>query len=147
MPAVRKLPDPTVLRRLRELNWSLAEIAQEYDVTEGAVWIALDRAGQVPALPTYADLLPWKVATEHKMTAIMGRFRSINRQKRGLPLTKPDERLLNEWLASLEENNVVVNYHPDAPPNDASSKGGFYYVPREPRDKWIIREPDELPDE
>ncbi len=147
MPAVRKLPDATTLRRLREMNWRLEDIAKEYGVTEGAVWLALDRAGFVESVPTYADLLPWDIAEEHRMTAIMARFRSINRQKRGLPLSEGDERRLTEWLANLEEHDVVVNYHPAAPPNDASTKGGFYYVPREPRDKWIVREPDRMTDE
>ena len=143
MPAVRKLPDDTTLWRLREMNWTLSDIAEKYGVTDSAVWQAIERAGFTTNVQTYTDLLPWDVAEEHRMTAIMARFRAINRQKQGLELSENQGRLLNNWLANMEAHNVVVAYHPDAPPNDASRKGGFYYVPREPGDKWIIREPTE----
>lgn len=141
MPAVRRLPDITMLRRLRNNGWRLKEIASEYGVTEAAVWKALERAGETEPIPTYKDLIPWDVAKEHRTTAVMERFRSITRQRRGIPLEPAEERLLARWLDGLEENGVVVDYHPDAPPNAASRKGGFFYAPREPSDEWIVRQP------
>ncbi|MDN4612310.1 hypothetical protein [Arthrobacter burdickii] len=90
---------------------------------------------------TVSDILPWDVAAHHKTTAVMERFRTISKQQNGLDTSPVEERLLEAWLQGLADNDVVVNYHPDAPPNDASSRGGFYYVPRQPRDKWILRAP------
>jgi hypothetical protein len=141
MPAIRKLPDSTTLRRLRSQGWRLKDIAETYDVTEAAVWKALERAGLTTPQPTVHDVIPWEIADQHKATAVMERFRSIVKQQKGAALRPEEELLLNRWLRDLKENNVVVAYHPDAPPNAASRKGGFYYVERLPEDDWIIRRP------
>jgi hypothetical protein len=71
----------------------------------------------------------------------MERFRSIVKQKKGAPLRPDEEVLLERWLRDLEANELVVNYHPAAPANSASTKGGFYYVPKGADDDWIIRRP------
>lgn len=141
MPAVRKLPDNTTLRQLRAQGWRLIDIAKEYGVTEAGVWKALERAGFTKERATYKDVLPWEIADEHKATAIMDRFRAITKQHAGGELNPEEDRLLKEWLYELADNDVVVAYHKDAPANSASRKGGFYYVPREPQDEWIIRMP------
>lgn len=142
MPAVRKLPDSTTLRRLRSQGWRLKDIADTYDVTEAAVWKALERAGYTVPQKTVHDIIPWDVAEEHKATAIMERFRSIVKQQKGAALRPQEEQLLNQWLHDMAANNVVVAYHRDAPPNAASRKGGFYYTERTPEDEWIIRNPE-----
>lgn len=145
MPARRKLPDKATLRSLRNKGWRLEDIAEEYGVTTGGVWRALERAGYTENVPTYRDILPWKIEDRHKATAIMDRFRAIVRQRKGGQLSEAEARLLADWLRNLEERNIVVAYHPDAPPNAASKKGGFYYVPKEPFDEWIIRDPSIKP--
>lgn len=141
MPATRKLPPAHVLRQLRLNGWKLKEIADEYDVTEPAVWRALERAGLVEQRASFKDILPWDVLPMHKTTGIMERFRTILKQKNGQETSVTEERLLAEWLKGLNENGVVVNYHSEAPPNAASSKGGFYYSLRNESDEWIIRQP------
>lgn len=141
MPAIRKLPDPTTLRRMRTQGLTQKEIADTYQVSESAVWKALKKAGYTESMATYKDILPWEIDDYHKATAIMERFRSIVRQREGGALLPEDERKLEAWLRDLEANELVVNYHPAAPANDASSKGGFYYVPRTADDDWIIRRP------
>lgn len=143
MPAARKLPDNTTLRQLRAQGWRLIDIANEYGVTEAGVWKALERAGFTKERATYKDVLPWDISDDHKSTAIMDRFRAIVKQRAGGELSDREERLLHEWLNELAENDVVVAYHKQAPPNSASRKGGFYYVPRTEQDEWIIREPSE----
>lgn len=147
MPAKRMLPDTATLRRMRANGWRLKDIAKEYGVSQAAVWKALERADLTVARTTYADILPWKIEAEHRATSIMQKFRMILRQRKGEVLGETEQRYLDTWLKLLEDSNVVVNYHPDAPPNDASKKGGFYYVERLPTDKWIVREPDHSPAE
>ncbi len=141
MPTIRKLPDAATLRRLRTQGNTQKEIAETYGVSESAVWKALMRAGYTETQVTYKDILPWEIDDAHKATAIMERFRSIVKQRKGAPLRPDEEVLLNRWLKDLEANELVVNYHPAAPANSASSKGGFYYVPKEADDDWIIRRP------
>lgn len=142
MPANRKLPDSTTLRRLRAQGHTQKEIAATYGVSESAVWKALQRAGYTDPQVTYRDILPWEIDEAHKATAVMERFRSIVKQKKGAPLRPEEEVLLQRWLRDLEANELVVNYHPEAPANSASTKGGFYYVPKNAEiDDWIIRRP------
>jgi hypothetical protein len=147
MPAIRKLPDARQLNMLRDEGWTQEAIAKRFRVSESAVWKALQRAGYSEPVPTYKDILPWKVEERHKGTAVMERFRSILKRTTGKPLGQEEELLLNRWLRDLQANDLVVAYHPDAPPNSASSKGGFYYVPRQPEDEWIIRQPIRVPHE
>ncbi|HXD27453.1 MAG TPA: hypothetical protein VN621_01715 [Arthrobacter sp.] len=90
---------------------------------------------------TYRDILPWVVAPEHKPAAIMWRFRTILKQREGREIPANEQRLLNNWLKTMKDSNVVVNYHPEAPSNAASKRGGFYYVERKASDDWIIRRP------
>lgn len=143
MGARRSLPDPTTLRLMRGQGWKLAEIAEKYGVSESAVWKALDRAGQTEPLPTYRNIVPWDIAPQHKKTAVMDHLRTIATERGGRTPSPSRKAYMEEWLQGMRDNNVVLAYHPDAPPNGASHKyGGFYYVPREARDKWIIREPD-----
>lgn len=141
MAGIRKLPDSGTLHRLRKQGWTHKDIATEFKVSESAVWKALMRAGYTKPMPTYRDLLPWRIAEEHKATAIMEHFRAIVKQQKGAVLRLDEEQMLNRWLRDLQALNLVVAYHPDAPPNTASTKGGFYYTPRTPEDDWIIRRP------
>jgi hypothetical protein len=141
LATVRKLPDTATLRRLRGQGWTQKQIAETYGATESAVWKALQRAGYIDPQVTYKEILPWDIAEEHKAVAVMERFRSIMKQRRGTELRAEEERLLSRWLQDLEANDLVVAYHPEAPANSASSKGGFYYVPKSSGDDWIIRRP------
>jgi hypothetical protein len=141
MPTVRKLPDTATLRRLRGQGWTQKQIAHTYGATESAVWKALQRAGYIEPQVTYKEILPWDVAEAHKATAVMERFRSIVKKRKGVVLRQEEETLLTRWLKDLEANELVVAYHPEAPANSASSKGGFYYVPKTADDDWIIRRP------
>lgn len=141
MPTVRKLPDTTTLRRLRGQGWTQKQIAETYGASESAVWKAMQRAGYITPQVTYKDIIPWDIAEAHKATAIMERFRAIGKLRRGVDLRPEEEHLLTRWLKDLEANELVVAYHPDAPANSASTKGGFYYVPKTKDDDWIIRRP------
>ena len=145
MPAPRKLPDNTILRQLRSQNYKLKDIAKMYDVSEAAVWKALERAGFTDRKETYRDIVPWDIDPRHRSTAITQRFRSIMRQRRGVPLSETEEHLLNTWLKAMKDNNVVLDYDPTCPPNDASRLGGFFYTPRLPEDEGIVRMPKPKP--
>lgn len=131
------------LVRLRRQGWSQVDIGRTYGVTQSAVWKALNRAGYTDPRPTtYRDVFPYQVEARHTGTSIMERLRSLAKQRAGLALEEEEEVSLKRWLDALEENGVVVAYHPDAPPNSASQKGGFYFTPRKPEDEWIFRVPE-----
>lgn len=136
----RKLPDARTLLELRERGMTLASIAALYGVTEGGVQRALERANLNLGRRTYRDILPWAIAPEHRSTAIMGHIRVLARQRSGQDVPADRLRLLHEWLDWLDGQSLVLNYHPEAPPNPASRKGGFYYMDRRPADEWILRQ-------
>lgn len=141
MPALRKLPDDTTLRHLRAQGYKLKKIADEYGVTQAAVWKALERAGFTEKSETYQDIVPWDIDPKHRSTAVAQRLRAMQRQRQGKPLNDTELRLLEAWRELLKANGVVLDYHPEAPANDASRLGGFFYTPRLPEDEGIFRMP------
>lgn len=140
MPAPRKLPSNEVLIKLREQGWSYGRIAEEYDVTEGAVYWQLRDAGATRTRPDHSKYLPWKVKTEHAQARPAAMLRYLSRlelAEKGemAPLPEPKERMVRKWLAEVKEAGVVVCYDREMPPNPASPKtGGFYYSKRRPAD-------------
>ena len=144
MAGVRKLPDEKTLRQMRDQGMMLKDIAELYGVTTAGVWKALEEANLTRTRHTYHEYLPWKVERKHQALQIMEQFRRLIKRQNKEKLNDVEERRLNKWLTALKEDNVVVNYHPDAPPNAAGTTGGFYYVPRHPLDDptSIIRTPE-----
>jgi hypothetical protein len=143
MPTPRKLPASDTLLRLRDQGWKLWQIGEQYGVTEAAVWKAVSQSRNWKPRRTVSDLLPWEISDAHKAVAIMERFRSMLKEERGDQLSVNEARLLNMWRHDMDEAGLVVDYHPDAPPNSASRKGGFFYTPRlEGDDGYIRRSPE-----
>jgi hypothetical protein len=140
MPAPRKLPSNEVLLKLREKGLSYAQIADEYGVTEGAVYWQLRDAGATKTRADHSKYLPWKVKIEHAHTRPATLLRYLSRHEhaengRAEPLPAAKERMVTKWLADLETAGVVVCYDRDMPPNPASPKtGGFYYSRRTEKD-------------
>ncbi|WP_372699098.1 hypothetical protein [Arthrobacter sp. JSM 101049] len=141
MAAPRKLPEARILLELRDRGMTLAGIAELYGVTESGVQRALARAEANAGRRTYRDILPWAIDVAHRSTAVMGHIRVLARLRSGLEVPERDLSALHAWLDWLEEHQLVLNYHPEAPPNPASRIGGFYYMQRRPGDEWIIRQP------
>ena len=136
MPAPRQLPDTETLVKLREQGWSYNDIADEYGVTKGAVYLQLQSAKATKTRPNYKHLIPWTVKSEHQFSHPAMMLRLLGRRESGdtgIPPVK--ERMLDKWLRQIREADVVVCYHPDTPPNAASPKsGGWYYATRKPSD-------------
>jgi hypothetical protein len=135
MPAPRKLPDNAVLLELRRKGWTYQQIADEYDVTSGAVYWALDSAGGTKKRNDHRKYLPWKVKTDHTHARPATMLRYLSRREQGETLPEPKARMLEKWLEEVKGADVVVCYDRDFPPNPASpTTGGFYYSKRRPED-------------
>jgi hypothetical protein len=135
----RKLPPASVLQKLRAVDGlTLTEISKKYGTTPAAVWHSLDRAGMTESSAMYNEIVPWQIQAQHRSLVILEHFRRLAKRAKGLPLDEHAEKSLNNWLRDMAHANVVVAYHPDAPPNAASKVGGFYYVTREDfdGDRW-----------
>ena len=142
MPRPNLLPPADVIHELRTQGYRLADIAEQYEVSVSAVQKALRRAGLAEEQINYRHVVPWKVDPKLANTAVMQRLRSIAKQQQGVPLEGEERRLLEDWFDLLAENNIVLDYHPEAPPNDACSLGGFFYRTRVPEDTAFYRTPE-----
>jgi hypothetical protein len=135
MPAPRKLPDNTVLLKLREKGMTYAEIAEQYNTTEGAVYWQLRDAGGVKTRPDHSKFLPWKVKSDHSHARPAVLLRYLSRREQGDKIPEAKDRQVTRWLEEMKEADVVVCYDRDMPPNPASPvAGGFYYSKRRPED-------------
>src|SRR5699024_8113254 len=151
-------PDLTTFCRLDELG--LVAVGQrlapdraviECRVAEPDPWcrkcgtegVMRDTVARRLAHATYRDLVPWKVLEVHRTACLMKRVRSLAARQLGKTLDPTEVRLLNEWILNLSTKNLILDYHPAAPRNDASSTGGFYYAVRKPGEKGLFRAPAE----
>lgn len=144
MPAPRLLPDNDVLIALRNQGWSYEDIAQEFAVTKGAVYLRLRQAKATHDRPSYAHLIPWTVRVEHAHAKPAQMLRYLGRRETGKTLEQAKARMLDKWLREMREADCVVDYDPDYPPNPANPKnGGFHYRRRRPEDgDSLVRSPE-----
>jgi len=107
----------------------------------------MDRHNATKEQAWMSDLIPWRLTRRHRGLGLGNRFRTLLSVARGGEVSDVEWRRLKDWFEKLNASNAVVAYHPDAPANEASKAGGWYYVPRGPGDEWIIRLPKgaELP--
>lgn len=143
MPAPRLLPDNDVLIKLRRQGWSYEDIASEYGVTKGAVYLRLKNAKATKDRPDHSELIPWTVRVEHAHARPAQMLRMLSRRRAGLANPPAKDRMLDRWLEEVESAGVVVDYDPEYPPNPANPKnGGWHYRRRKPEDgDGLIRKP------
>jgi len=144
MPAHRLLPDNDVLIKLRQQGWSYEDIAQEFGVTKGAVYLRLRSANATQDRPSYSHLIPWTVKAEHAHARPAQMLRLYGRKENGEELPDVKDRMLKKWLREMAEANCVVDYAVDYPPNPANPKnGGWHYRRRKPEDgDSLVRTPE-----
>jgi hypothetical protein len=127
----RVLPETAELLRLRDQEGqSYQQIADRYGVTKGAVHLSLRSAGETGRPKRYAEWIPWRVAAEHDKALAVTMLRLWARAQIGDSGDAAAQRRLDRWTATLRERDLVVHYDAGIPPNPASRKGGFAYVPR-----------------
>jgi hypothetical protein len=85
---------------------------------------------------TRNSLRPWHVKAEHCGSEIDHRLYEFAQRRSGQPLTDEQAATLNAFLARLDREGKVVDYHPN-------SASGWLLVPRRPSDDpdSIIRQP------
>lgn len=139
MPAPRLLPDNDVLASLRNQGWTYDDIAREYGVSRGAVYLRLKQApGAVSPRARHADLIPWTVAVRHAQAVPARMLRLLGQRENGDSLPPVKTRMLNKWLDEISDAGVVVCYHPQYPPNPASpDTGGFHYARKRRGERYV----------
>lgn len=122
----------------RTYAWMIAEYKRKYGIdTVPSMWGNFRRRrGLDRRIVRDDDLIPWFVKEEHRWAYPLAMLRAEARRRAGKELTETDTSRLGNWLEMLEEENAVVHYDPD-------TDEGFFYIPREPKDDDIIRQPDQ----
>lgn len=81
-------------------------------------------------------LIPWKVNREHRYDWPIQMLRLEARRRAGKPLTENEQKDLQGWLNTMQQDGCVVHYQPD------TEQGWFYVEPRPGIDNDLIREPE-----
>lgn len=139
MPASKIVDETEVVRWFDEgktYAWMVDEYKRKYNIeTVPSLWGNFRRRrGLQRRTVRNDDLIPWFVKEEHRWSYPVQMLRVEARRREGFPLSEIEQTRLEAWLRGLERDNLVVHYDPD-------TKEGFFYIPREPSDRDIIREP------
>jgi hypothetical protein len=127
MAPVKYTPDkPTCERWLAEglTHQQMADRVFEqtgHRVTRAAVTVALSGYGLTSPRPRYKDVIPWRVKMDHSKAYPLRMLRYLGRRQMDLPLTEKEAGLLDAWLKSLADDNLIVAYDPE-------DDQGFHYV-------------------
>lgn len=127
----RKLPPDDEVARLYESGMSHAAIAAELGSSATAVRNAVNRSGAQSRLEQ-SGYMPEGLLPDHWHAPAARMLRAHARREKGVrPLRGEEERRLDRWLNRLRDNDLVVAYDPETPPNEASpTYGGWSYVAR-----------------
>lgn len=137
----RRLPSPEVLRQHAKDDWTNAQIARYYGVSDEAVRQAFARLGlkRGPERATHARHLPWKVRADHNTDFIARRLRMLSKREQGWPLTASEQRQLDEWLEFMDGGNALGV--PLAVHYDRFDPEGFWLEPAVDGDRDYIHPP------
>lgn len=143
MPAPRYLPSDTELRRHVSVDrMTYKQIGELYGVSEQAVYRKMNAMNATTPRPDYSEIIPYRIATRHQKAMPMRHLRAFARQRTGLEVNPDELRRMNVWIEMLTENDLVVCYDPEYPPNEASAAGGWHYEKRKPSDgDHLVRPP------
>ena len=115
-----------------------AQIAKKYGTTRQNVSQIKRLRGGYSMTPRERVMQqwPWKVPTCHQRCNIHHRMRDHAElvATGGKGMSRDKLRRLLSFYTRLESENLVVEYHPDIPPNPDAACGGWRYVPREDAD-------------
>lgn len=133
MAPPRLVPDKTTLRRWQEEGLTHEQMAERVfeetgnRVTRVAISVALQRYGLTASAKRYDSTIPWRVREGHARAYPVRMLRLLGRRIEGLELTKHETTILDQWLAELDEQNLIVAY-------DYESDQGFVYIDRKYKD-------------
>lgn len=133
MAAPQKVPNKTELRRYLSKGMTQQQIVDAWEkdsgvrVSRSAIAMAIERNSLSSAhqRPEYTDLLPWRVAAEHRWHYDARMLRLEGRRRAGRKLTEREGTFLDRWKNELLEASAVIHYERD-------TEDGFFWVPRLP---------------
>lgn len=126
-------PDANTLSRWRDEGLTHQQMADRvfeetgHKVSRAAITLCMMNYGLSKPRPRYKDTLPWRVSLSHIMSYPTRMLRLLGKRLAGGELNPYESNLLDQWLANLEEDGLIVAYDPD----DVT---GFHYVDKKFKD-------------
>jgi hypothetical protein len=124
-------------------QYTLADIAKLFGVTrQRAHQVARDESPVDLRTPRQivADQFPWEIGHEFGQSSIARRVHdhALYVATGGKGMTRRQLVALLNFYKKLRDNNVVVEFHPDIPPEPGNQFGGFAFRPRTEDDGDLI---------
>ncbi len=128
-----------IIDELKDKGYTQSQIAQMYGVTRQAVsWHKRTYGGRrTPREAILEEHFPWKVSKEQSRCSAFRRLRDHAEYVAtdGVGMSKDKLSRLRSFYRKLREDNVVLEYDPNIPPEEGfANKGGFALRPRHGRD-------------
>lgn len=125
------------LREGKSYAWMVEKYLEKYNIqTTPGYWATYASRNELPLrISRNTDLIPWKVAKQHRWDYNLVMLRCEARRRAGEELPEDEAAKLTSWKKWLDDEGLVIYYDPD-------TEDGFFAVPREERDKDYVRVPD-----
>jgi hypothetical protein len=123
-----------IIEELRKKGYNQSEIAEMYGVTRQAVsWHKVEYGGHLTTRQVVNLHWPWETTNAHSKTSVYMRMRDLGEYMAtgGKGMSFGKLRRLRGWLIFLRDNDVVLEFDPDIPPQPGfAPSGGFAYRKR-----------------
>lgn len=132
----------SVIEELRGKGYNQSEIADMHGVTRQAVsWHKVVYGGRLTPRQAVNKAWPWKTSVLHGKSTAYQRLRDLGEYMATGGIGMSDNKLdrLRKWLAFMREEELVLEFDPDLPPEPGLSPyGGFAYRQRRESDKDLL---------
>lgn len=140
----------SVIEDLRRKGYNQSEIAEMHGVSRQAVsWHKVVYGGKLTPRQTVNQAWPWKTTVLHGKSTAFQRLRDHGEYMAtgGVGMSENKLERLRKWLTFLRENNVVLEFDPELPPEPGlSPHGGFAYRKRRKTDGDLLIRVNEYTD-
>lgn len=132
----------SVIEELRRKGYNQTEIADMHGVTRQAVsWQKITYGGSLTPRQIVNEAWPWKTTNLHGKAKGYQRLRDHGEYMATGGKGMNDDKLsrLRSWYKKLRDENVVLEFNPDFPPErGVCPHGGFRYVTRRKSDEDLL---------
>lgn len=136
----RKIQDETEVMRWFEEGMTYERMAEIYkekyhiEITPTAFAVWRNRRGLKERNLHDDNLMPWRVAPQHRHMHVAVQLRTEARRRAGATLSPHAAKVNEAFVRRLKEEGLVVHYDPNTP-------DGWFFIPREACDSDIVRHP------
>lgn len=125
MAPQRYVPPDPILRLMLDAGWTRRQIRDHvyaetgHLLTLAAITHHATRLGYGKGKPRYRETIPWRVKEHHAKSYPIRMLRLLGKRRLGAELHDGEVQLLDNWLATLRRNGLIVAYDPDSDPGVA----------------------------